>query len=101
VCITYRKQKVKENHINMIEYLLVHPCSDCGTTDLLVLEFDHIDGKNKTTEISKMVKNACSWATILTEIAKCVVRCANCHRRKTHVTQRSFRAKYLKLVGRE
>jgi len=56
-------------------------CIDCGENDILVLEFDHIE--NKKNSISKMYKNRYSLTAIDEELEKCVVRCANCHRRKT------------------
>lgn len=61
-------------------YLLKHPCVDCGEDDPVVLEFDHVRGR-KVANISQM--NGYSRKAVLAEIAKCVVRCANCHRRKT------------------
>ena len=63
------------------EYFSTHPCVDCGITDPLVLEFDHVRG-TKQGVIAVMSQNN-TWTTILREIAKCEVRCANCHRRKT------------------
>lgn len=65
----------------MWNYLLQHPCVDCGETDPLVLEFDH--EADKLSEVGTLVRNGYAWKTILEEIDKCVVRCANCHRRKT------------------
>jgi hypothetical protein len=47
-----------------------------------VLEFDHISG-SKSNSIGKTLSNVVSWSTIEAEMAKCVVRCANCHRIKT------------------
>lgn len=64
------------------DYLSNHPCVDCGESDPVVLEFDHVSG-DKYQEISIMVHNCCSLATVKAEIEKCEVRCANCHRRKT------------------
>lgn len=61
------------------EYLLNHPCVDCGNSDIRVLEFDHIKG-NKNFCISKAHLVAFSLETIKKEISKCEVRCANCHR---------------------
>lgn len=63
-------------------YLLHHPCVDCGEADLRLLEFDHVHGK-KTDQISHMLSQGCCWSTISAEVAKCEVRCANCHRKKT------------------
>ena len=71
-----------ENKRKLYAYLSSHPCVDCGQTDIRCLEFDHVRG-NKTTTISDLIQRAASWSTIEAEIAKCEVRCANCHRRKT------------------
>lgn len=68
-----------ENREKILEYLSNHPCVDCGETDPIVLEFDHVS--DKKAEISSLMTR--SWKVILNEIAKCEVRCANCHRRKT------------------
>lgn len=64
------------------DYLSKHPCVDCGEDDIIVLEYDHVRGKKRST-LSRMIQNNCSLATVKKEIAKCDVRCANCHRRKT------------------
>jgi len=69
----------EDNQRRLAEYLSHHPCVDCGETDVRVLEFDHVHGK-KSNDISRMMSIGCSWSTIEAEIAKCDVRCANCHR---------------------
>lgn len=66
----------------VIAYLREHPCVDCGETDPLVLDFDHVRGK-KSYNISDMIRLIFSIDEIKKEIAKCDVRCANCHRIKT------------------
>jgi hypothetical protein len=71
-----------ESADRIIAYLRDHPCVDCGETDPLVLEFDHRDRSEKRQAVSVMLKNF-GWAEIEREIAKCDVRCANCHRRRT------------------
>ncbi len=67
----------------VLEYLRAHPCVDCGEADPVVLEFDHIDPSVKAWDVAEKLKAAPAWRTIEAEIAKCVVRCANCHRRRT------------------
>ena len=57
-------------------------CVDCGESRLETLDFDHVRGK-KTASISHMMKRGSSLSKIEKEIAKCEVRCANCHRVKT------------------
>lgn len=84
------RKKVKErverkkqiNKLKLLQYLELHPCIDCGESDPIVLEFDHI--RDKYIEISKMITNNYNWEKIEKEISKCEVRCANCHKRKTH-----------------
>ena len=57
----------------------------------MVLELDHVSGE-KSSAITNMVRGgAYRWDTIAAEIEKCVVRCANCHRRRTAV-QLGYRA---------
>lgn len=72
------------NRTWLIEYLRSHPCVDCGESDPVVLEFDHRDGTDKTREVGIMANNGCSIAKLEAETEKCDVRCANCHRRRTH-----------------
>ena len=73
---------LQEQRRLLIEYLQTHPCVDCGETDIVCLEFDHVRGK-KRGNIGSILGDVC-WAVIEEEIAKCEVRCANCHRRKTN-----------------
>jgi hypothetical protein len=62
-------------------YLETHPCVDCGENDPVVLEFDHITGMKKFN-IGHLYSKR-TLKTVQNEISKCVIRCANCHRRKT------------------
>ena len=56
-------------------------CVDCGEDDPLVLEFDHRGDSPKLYNIAEMMDSSVSL--IMAEIAKCDVRCANCHKKKT------------------
>lgn len=91
MAVTARKKRViRENRQKLIDYLLKHPCVDCGETDILVLQFDHVRGK-KCREVSCLVATGFSWAAIEREIEKCEVRCANDHLRRTAKTQKFFK----------
>ena len=80
------------------KHLGEHPCVDCGESDPVVLQFDHVQLKRKN--IAQMMRAGFTWATIAAEIAKCEVRCGNCHRRKTAREQGIYDAKhsYTKVV---
>lgn len=77
-----RRDRRRRLQRRIVRYLRHHPCVDCGATDLSVLDFDHVRG-HKTAGISVMVRAARPWRCIKHEIAKCEVRCANCHLLRT------------------
>ncbi len=64
------------------DYLLTHSCVDCGESDPVVLEFDHVRG-TKRDSIAQLVINGYPIDVIKDEIEKCDVVCSNCHRRRT------------------
>ena len=54
-------------------------CIDCGYKEHAVaLQFDHINDDKKAS-VSNLIRSDYSWITILKEIEKCEIRCANCH----------------------
>jgi hypothetical protein len=69
------------------------PCSDCYITyPYYVMDFDHVRGIKKN-DVAKMCSS--SIEALKTEIAKCEVVCANCHRirtqeRKNNLTKRGI-----------
>src|SRR6267378_5968581 len=75
------KARRADNQRRMIEYLQAHPCVDCGETDIVVLQFDHLADKER--DVASMLAGSWTWPAIEKEIAKCEVRCANCHRLQT------------------
>jgi len=85
------KENVYENKIKNIEaarayvwdFLLSHPCVKCGESDPAILEFDHVRGQ-KRAEVTKLMRDGYTLKIIQREIDKCVVLCANCHKRKTY-----------------
>jgi len=64
----------------LIEFFESHPCQDCGQTDPVVLEFDHRGDKLFDIGAGLISRK---WKSVLQEMEKCDVVCANCHRRRT------------------
>lgn len=76
-----RVKRIKPLARQIIVSALKSGCVDCGEKDIIVLEFDH--QKDKKYAIARMINEALSLDKLEEEISKCLVRCANCHRRKT------------------
>ena len=77
------KKQIKKNKAFVDRLKRMFNCVDCGESEPVVLEFDHVRGKKKKA-IADMVSHSYSIETIKEEIRKCEIRCANCHRKKTH-----------------
>ncbi len=63
-------------------------CRDCGGAfpgRPEVFDFDHLHGKVRN--VGGMLPNA-AWSTILSELEKCELVCANCHRTRTKERER-------------
>lgn len=79
------KAYVEANAQRMYDYKLTLECMDCppGTKHMpFQLDFDHRPGVDKKKNLSTLVRSA-GWNTIMDELAKCDVVCANCHRART------------------
>lgn len=64
-------------------YKASHPCRDCHVQYVPhVMEFDHVRG-TKHANIADLVSGAVGLKTLLDEMDKCEVVCANCHRVRT------------------
>lgn len=73
-------RRIESNINNYLKYLQAHPCI-CGENDPVALDPDH--NGDKKYDISTMIRHGHCWGGILIELAKCTIRCANCHRKKT------------------
>ena len=79
-----RRRRAAETELirRILEYLRCHPCVDCGETNPVLLEFDHVRGR-KLNSVCDLSRRGSGWAKIEAEISKCEVRCCRCHRLKT------------------
>lgn len=73
----YKRRKA-ENDTLISDALLVG-CAFCGETDPVVLDFHHRNPAEKKENVKSMSDR--TDAKVRAEIAKCVVLCANCHRK--------------------
>lgn len=90
-----RRQRARKQR-TIADYLSAHPCVDCGESDLVVLQFDHRDHRAKEFNVSHLLRSG-SLERLLTEVAKCDVRCSNCHIRRTASQFGSWRLKLVSL----
>jgi hypothetical protein len=92
--VATRQRRISERaRAVVVSYLAEHPCRDCGETDVAVLEFDHVLGK--THDVAFLIGHGAPAERIHAEIARCEVRCANCHRRVT-----AHRSGWVRATGR-
>lgn len=66
------------------------PCMDCGIKDMIVLQFDHRDPKEKALDISDAISRG-RLSKLQKEVEKCDVVCANCHIKRTAKSFGSWR----------
>lgn len=56
-------------------------CLFCGESNPLCLDFHHRDRSAKKADVSVLIRDKAGRRAVEAEIAKCVVLCANCHRK--------------------
>jgi hypothetical protein len=98
ICKPCRRERNREHYLNrradikewLYDYLSQNNCVDCNESDPMRLEFDHRG--DKTFELGKsLVGKSKDIEDIKAEVAKCDVRCANCHKVKTHKEQNTWK----------
>jgi hypothetical protein len=81
--VIYHRERNATRYASINAIKLARGCIDCGYAEHAeALDFDHRDPSLKVADIASML-NA-TWAAITAELDKCDVRCACCHRVKTH-----------------
>ena len=86
-----KRRILEERWDLLVEFLAKHGCVDCGETDVMVLEFDHLSDKEFDISVGMRKRG---WSAVLEEIEKCEVVCGNCHRRRTARRAGHWRANY-------
>ena len=90
----YAKERYRKNRERLLEYQNKRynetlnifqqwrktlKCCRCEENDVACLEFHHSDPETKENNVVRMVSR--SVKSVIKELKKCVVVCANCHRR--------------------
>ena len=90
--VRVRKERLRRRaQEKVVDYLLAHPCVDCGETNVLGLEFDHREPAEKECGVNVLVHGGYEWPPILAEIRKCDVRWRPCRVRRTSSVFRPWR----------
>ena len=76
--IAQRNRCIRKNNRSKLDAFKVQGCSLCNEKDVCCLDFHHVS-EDKDYAVSNMV--GLSWKKILEEISKCILVCANCHRK--------------------
>lgn len=84
---TKRKNELKKW---LSDYKNTLNCSTCGENDKRCLEFHHKRKDKKSFQISEaIVRKGYSKEKIMKEAEKCIILCANCHRKIHSVRETS------------
>jgi hypothetical protein len=79
-----RKTAYRKDQAKLLAELRRVPCLDCGRAfPHFVMQFDHRDASKKRYVVTQMIGRA-GTETILAEVAKCDIVCANCHRDRSY-----------------
>lgn len=78
-----KAKKLKTERLKwFMKYKETLKCERCPEDDARCLDFHHLDKNKKEFHIGEMVHNTMSEKNIMEEIKKCIVLCANCHRKE-------------------
>lgn len=80
--VNKRSKAYRQEVLQWYKDLKKAPCTDCRKSyHSSLMEYDHVD--TKRDKISEMVNGKCSKEVILSEIARCELVCAMCHKVRT------------------
>ena len=91
---------IREKYWDIVNNARNKPCIDCGIVlPSECMEFDHTRGK-KDFEVAGFVRIGAGKKRILDEIAKCDIRCPNCHKLR-HYKENYKTGRYIQPIKRE
>lgn len=82
------KNRKLMNRQNIFDYMKDKKCYNCNESHIACLQFDHRDGVQKRFNVADATSYG--WSTILKEIEKCDILCANCHHKRTAKQQKWY-----------
>jgi len=65
------------------EYKKTLSCTKCSENHIATLDFHHVVRSPDNKKIYALIRNG-AYAAVFEEIKKCIVLCANCHRKLHH-----------------
>lgn len=81
--MTLKQRKNRREIKNFIRELKANSkCVRCKENHPACLDFHHLDKNGKDGIISEAAKNDWTMDRLLKELQKCVILCANCHRKE-------------------
>ena len=87
--LSARARKRRTNHRLADMIKIASGCIDCGyAAHAEALQFDHT-GNDKKGNVSDLIRSDYAWTTIMAEINKCDIRCANCHAVRKRIAEES------------
>lgn len=75
------KKRTLENRALILAHKRAHPCADCGEAEPCCLDYHHTCPNNKLFRIGIAAYRK-RPSEIQDELDKCIVLCANCHRKR-------------------
>jgi hypothetical protein len=76
-----QKARIRREKARKIQHLILQElgCSSCGSLNWHLLEYHHINKKDKVGNISTLASQGALNKMVI-EMTKCAVLCCNCHR---------------------
>lgn len=79
--LEYQRERKNERKDAVWGFASEYGCVLCDEDHRVCLQFHHIDPGTKEKEVGSLANEGYAWDTIVEEIVKCTILCANCHRK--------------------